>query len=284
MARNYYYLVSGLPDLLLEDSKNVPPFRTVVDEIREELHPDDRELAVSMLYPVDNKNLVAALENGADAEFDDCGCFSRDELTAAIRAGGGDLPSYMQTYLAAHKENRQLFPGLSALDQLTWLYYDEMAESQSEFLRNWCEFDINLRNVLVGVNLRKELGHVEALANDRDRPAALTVVGRGEAAEAVLRSTAPDFGLGSSFGWIERVNALSRGSLVEFEKGLDELRWGVIEDMTPLNYFSAESVAGFVVKLLIVYRWMKLDPAEGKAKLDKLVSELMGSFVMPEGF
>ncbi|MDR3012677.1 MAG: DUF2764 domain-containing protein [Chitinispirillales bacterium] len=282
MARNYYYLVSSLPDLLIDDSKNVPAFRTVVGEVMDELSTEDREFVSAMMRPVDNRNLVNMLEQNSE-EFDDRGNYSREELAAAVRMPG-DLPEYMQVFMSAHKESRQLFPGLSALDQLTWLFYDAMAESGNDFSRNWFEFDANLRNVAVGINIRKELGHIEALATDRDRPAALTVVGRGDAAEAVLRSTAPDFGLASSLPWVEKVNALSKGGLTDMEKGLDELRWGMLDELSPLDYFQAETVAVFMVKLQIVYRWLKLDPVTGREKLDKLVSELMESFVMPEGF
>ena len=282
MARKYYYLMSGLPDLLLDDSKNVPAFRTVAGEVLDELSPEDREHVGAMLFPIDNRNLVNILEQNGE-EFDDRGSYSKEELTAAVRQPG-DLPEYMQTFLAAHKENRSLYPGLSALDQLTWLFYDAMAESSSAFVRNWFEFDANLRNVAVGINIRKEHGHIEALATDRDRPAALTLVGRGDAAEAVLRSTAPDFGLAGSLPWVEKVNALAKGGLTEMEKGLDELRWNTLDEMSPLDYFQAETAAVFMVKLQIVYRWLKLDPVVGKEKLNKLVEELMTSFVMPDGF
>jgi hypothetical protein len=191
----------------------------------------------------------------------------------------------MQTFLAAHKENRQLFPGLTPLDQLSWLFFEEMAESKNAFVREWFEFEISLRNLLVGINVRKGLGHIDTLATDRDRPIALTVVGRGEFAEAVLRSSSPDFGLSGSYPWVDRVLALSRGPLADMERGIDDLRWDTLNDMTMFTpFFHIETVAAFVQKLLIVERWVKLEPAAGKVRLDKLIGELMESFVMPEGF
>jgi hypothetical protein len=280
MARNYYYLIAGLPELLMEEGKNVPPFRVVADEIRQELAPADFGIARAMTLPLDNQNLVNVLTRGG-AEFDDRGNFSREELAKA----SVDLPEYMQVFLAAHKENRPLFPGLAPIDQLAWLFYEEMAESKNAFIREWFDFEISLRNVLVGINVRKGLGHIEALATDRDRPLALTVVGRGEAAEAVLRSAAPDFGLSATYPWVDKVLALSKGSLTDMEKGLDELRWGMLNELTMFTpFFHVETVAALVQKLLIAERWVKLEPAAGKARLDKLIGELMESFVMPEGF
>jgi len=280
MARNYYYLIAGLPELLKDDSKNVVPFRVVADEIRQELTPADYGFVRAMTLPIDNRNLINVLTKGGD-DFDPRGNFTKEELAK----GTGDLPEYMQAFLAAHKENRQLFPGLTPLDQLTWLFYDEQAESQNTFVRDWFEFEINLRNLIVGINVRKGLGHIDALATDRDRPIALTLVGRGEVAEAVLRSSSPDFGLSGSHSWVDKVLSLSRGALTDMERGLDDLRWDMLNDMTMfIPFFHVETVAAFMQKLLIVERWMKLEPVAGKARLDKLINEMMSSFVMPEGF
>jgi hypothetical protein len=280
MARNYYYLIAGLPELLKDESKNAPSFRVVADEIRQEVAPSDFGFVRAMTLPIDNRNLVNILTRNGE-EFDVRGNFSREELAK----GSVDLPEYMQVFFAAHKENRQLFPGLTPLDQLTWLFYEEMAESKNAFAREWFDFEISLRNLIVGMNVRKGLGHIEALATERDRPLALTLVGRGEVAEAVLRSTAPDFGLSGAYPWVDRVIALGRGGLTDMERGIDDLRWDTLNDMMMfIPFFHAETVAAFVLKLLIVERWMKLEPAAGKARLDKLIGELMGSFVMPEGF
>jgi len=280
MARNYYYLIAGLPELLREESKNVPPFRLVAEEIRQEVAPSDFEFVRAMTLPIDNRNLVNILTHSGE-EFDARGNFSKEELTK----GSIDLPEYMQVFLAAHKENRQLFPGLTPLDQLTWLFYEEMSGLNNAFVKDWFDFEISLRNLIVGINVRKGLGHIDAIATERDRPIALTLVGRGEVAEAVLRSSSPDFGLSGAFPWVDKVIALGRGGLTEMEKGIDDLRWEMLTDMTMfIPFFHVETVAAFVQKLLIVERWMKLEPVAGKARLDKLIDEMMASFVMPEGF
>ena len=283
MPRNdYYYLVSSLPDLLIEDNKFVPSFRTFMDEVADLAADDDYDVITSMALPIDNRNLISALD-GKNAEFDNRGRYTREDYGDLARPPS-ELPEYMQDYLEAHRDGRQPFPGLTPIDQLSWLFYDEMAESKNEFVREWHEVDLGLRNVAAGLNIRKGLTHINALATDRDRTETLTIVGLGEIAEAVRRSTAPDFGLTAAYPWVERVVALSRGSLTEMEKGLDEIRWETLDELTALTYFSAETIAACAQKLLIVERWMKLEPATGRAKLDKLVEELMGSFVMPTGF
>ncbi|MCL2220385.1 MAG: DUF2764 domain-containing protein [Chitinispirillia bacterium] len=275
----YEFLVAGLPDLILDEGKNIVPFRTFMAEVETVVEGAHLDIIYAMRLPIDNQNLVNVLDNKPD--FDERGNYSREELVNAMRTY--DVPEYMQVFLMAHKENKQLFHGLTPIDQLTRLFYDDMAESGNEFLRRWYEFDSDMRNVVTGINLRKNLSHIEAIATDR--PAAnLTIVGKGPVAEAVTKSSSPDFGLSAEHPWVEKILALGRGSLTDMEKGLDDIRWDMLNELTEFSYFDIETVAAFTHKLFIAERWLKLDPAAGRARLDKLIEEMMSSFEMPEGF
>jgi len=278
----YEYLVGGLPDVLPDDGKRGDLFSVFMDEVNILVEEPDMGVISAMRLPIDNRNLINILESGD--EFDNRGNYTRAELEEAVRTLSY-IPEYMQTFLVAYKSDRLPFAGLTAIDQLTWMFYEEMEESENEFLREWYDFDAALRNVVAGINLRKGLTHIEAIATERDRPHSLTIVGRATAAEAVLKSTTPDFGLSGEYPWVEKVVALyNKGGLTDIEKGLDDLRWEILDDMTSLMVFKVEVVAAFAQKLLIAERWMKLDPVAGRAKLDKLIEEMMGSFVMPAGF
>jgi len=296
MARQYEFLIAGLPDLHLDENKSAFTFKAFMAEIAECVEEPDASVADAMRLPIDNRNLINLLEEKGD--FDDNGSLSREELDEFIKSPGtvqnfipnfslnipDRPPKYMQKFMVAHRENRQLFPGLTPYDQLTWLFYEEMAESKNEFIRDWYEFDQNLRNVMAAINIRKGLTHIEAIGTERDRPGVFTIIGRSDVAEALLKSATPDFGLMGGHPWMEKVIALGRGSLTDMEKGLDDIRWEMLSDMTIDKYFDIEMIASVAQKLLIVERWMRLDPVAGREKLDKLVEEMMGSFVMPAGF
>ncbi|MCL2183072.1 MAG: DUF2764 domain-containing protein [Chitinispirillia bacterium] len=277
----YEFLVAGMPDLILDENKNIVPFRTFMSEVETMVEGSHYDIVSAMRLPIDNQNLISVLDNKPD--FDERGNYTREELVNAIRTF--DVPEYMHVFLTAHKENKPLFYGLTPIDQLTRLFYDYMAESENEFLRDWYEFDSDMRNVVTGINLRKGLTHIEAISTEKDRtPAALTIVGRGAVADAVTKSSSPDFGLSAEYPWVEKVVSLSRGSLTEMEKGLDNIRWDILNELTAFSYFDIETVAAFTQKLIIAERWLKLDPKEGRAKLDRLIEEMMSSFEMPEGF
>ncbi|NLE00291.1 MAG: DUF2764 family protein [Fibrobacter sp.] len=282
MLRNYYFLVSGLTDLVLGDEKTGASFSVFMDEISELIHPSDLQLLQYIRLPFDNLNLITVLL-GKNREFDLRGNYSRDDLVDAIK-NPDVLPAYMQTFLEMQKENKQLVPGLVAEDQLSWLFYDEIAEHKNVFVRSWFEFDKNLRNVIAGINCRKELAHIKALASERESALASVVIGNDEVAEAVLRSNAADFGLSGILPWVEKLIHHSQGSLQNFEREIDLLRWEFLNEITVFSYFGIESILVFTLKLLIVERWKMLDPQKGRERLEMLVEELKAGFSMPVGF
>jgi hypothetical protein len=281
MARQYEFLVAGLPDLLLDDNKNVLTFKAFMGEVAECMEEPDVGVVDAMRLPIDNRNLISVIESKGD--FDDRGSLSRELLEDAVKTTE-NVPKYMRKFLEAHKEGKQLFPGLTPIDQLATLFYEEMAKSKNVFLKDWYDFDLNLRNVVSGINIRKGLTHIEAIGTERDRPGVFTVIGRGDVADAVLKSAAPDFGLTGDYPWVEKLVSLCRGSLTDMEKGIDDIRWETLNELTVFSYFDVEMIAAFSQKLFIVERWLKLEPAAGRVRLDKLVEEMMGSFVMPAGF
>ena len=282
MSKSYYFLVAGLPDLILDEGKTFPAFADFMSEVQEQVTGSDWELFKSIRLPFDNANLVNILEH-SNREFNNRGNYSREDLSAAIKFPE-TLPQYMQAYLDAHRDNRPLFPGLVSEDQLNWLFFEQMIQHTNRFIREWFTFELDLRNLIAGINSRKGLSHFDALATDRERSLSAVVITRNDVAETILRSNAPDFGVVSMIPWAERVFAAARGSLLEFEKGIDTLRWDMLNELTTFSYFKVETIVAFSIKLLMVERWKRLDAHVGRARFDKLTEELRAAFIMPEGF
>ena len=79
----YYYLVAGLPELTLEDSKlsyTVADFRT---ELYPALSEDDKRLIDLFYLKFDNANVLKLLKD-KDAAIDPRGNYSAEELTEYI--------------------------------------------------------------------------------------------------------------------------------------------------------------------------------------------------------
>ncbi len=278
MPRSYYYLVAGLPDILIDNTKKGLPLALVLDEILTQVAPDDAALFTLLKYHYDNKNLVTLLEN-TDKEFDTRGNLTLEELELEIKMPGL-LPGYMIDFLEAYKEGKPLFPQLSLEDQLSWLYYDYLSTHENAFIRDWSTFDCDLRNVLAGLNgrkLEKDQG-----ADNSQFSREQSIICRNDVSERVLKSNAPDFSLSSGYAWVEKLLSFGQDSLVEYEKNIDLLRWETLDELTTFSYFQIETLLSFYIKLRIVERWQKLEPAIGKETLDKLLAEFAAGYTIME--
>jgi hypothetical protein len=265
MSRSYYYLVSGLPDLLLDEEKLPSSFRDFTGEIIEQVADQDAGLIRILRLPYDHENLIALLENKKH-EFNTSGNYSEEELAGAVKYAD-TVPEYMLQLIEAHKERKPLFPEVSWEDQLSWLFYEWTATQENSFINEYFTFDLNLRNLLSAVNCRKF-----------NKPLEQYIITGNEVAETILRSNAPDFSLSSIIPWAERVVALATEDLADYEKQIDLLRWEILNEITVFSYFQIDTILAFCIKLSMVQRWYSLKPEEGRLLFDKLVEELTKSF------
>jgi len=282
MARNYYYLVAGLTDLILDESKLPLSFVDFVAEIEDQIAEPDIKLLQCIRLPFDNRNLITVLEK-KDREFDPRGNFSEEEMNNALR-DQENFPQYMQAFIEAWKEKRTFFQGLVPEDQINWLFYDSMTSHGNQFIRDWFTFDRDLRNLIAGLNSRKNLSHFDALKTERESSLSKILIGGNDVAETILRSNAPDFGVTSVVPWVEKLFSISNLGIAEFEKGVDNLRWDMLNELTTFSYFQNETILAFCIKLTLVERWKSLDSKTGGEILEKFVEELKSGFSVPAEF
>lgn len=277
ITHNYYDLVAGLPDIFLHDPRVPVTSAAFIEEIYGLVAEEDAQLLNSIRLPFDNKNLITILES-RDRDFEPGGNYSQEQLLHEIK-NSDTLPEYMLILIDAHREGRELFPGLSLEDQLNWLFYDEMTGHENAFIADWFTFELNLRNILAGLNIRTALPHLNERASGHDRGLASCIICRNEVAEALLKSNAADFGLVQLTPWIEKVLLFPVQDSAEREKSIDQLRWDMLEELTTFTYFQIETILAFCIKSTLVERWITLRPAEGKRRLEMLVGEMTEKFL-----
>jgi hypothetical protein len=269
MNRSYYYIVAGLPDLAIDGGKRLPSVQEFIEDTSPLVHPDDAALFDLFRLPYDNANLLAILEK-RDEQFDGRAKFTREELAAEIKSPDR-VPQYMKIFLDARRDGRMPYPELSAQNMLAWLFYDEVCANAVPFVSRWFGFERNFRNVCAACNCRIAVSRGSA---DRAFSIQRALLGHGEVTEALLKSSAPDFSLSGSLPWVERCVALSRDNPLDFEKGLDLIRWDIVNGMTEFSYFGFNVILAFTVKLGLVGRWQELDEKTGREMFDRMVKEL----------
>ena len=140
-------------------------------------------------------------------------------------------------------------------EQLTEDFYRQILRNKNRFLREWFRFDLDLRNATVGYlnhQLHRAPDHDKILLEERE----VEEFPELEAAERILRGD----------------------DILQRERGLDELRWHKVDEITLLDYFDLETLLGYVAKLKIIDRWLQLDPDSGRALFRRMVEEIRTTY------
>lgn len=263
-AKQYYCLVAGLKEYLPDsDVKGFDP-RAIVDEILGEVSADDAE-KVRLLYSYyDCENLIGS--RAGRAAFNPSGNIPQ-EMTGDTAAMPEWMASVVRAFDDPEGEDAETVDTSAGFGRaLLAAYYDECSRSQSRFLRQWSQFDRDLRNVTAALKARELQRSIDEVS-----------VGGGDVAEQLARSSAADFGLKGEIGYIDAVMAAAEESnLLEREHKFDIIRWNEAEALSWENYFDIDAVLAYLVKVNIVARRMRLDEKRGREMLQKLVAELDG--------
>lgn len=258
MAQNYYYLVTGLPDLVEGGGKGFN-YAAIRQEIIDELADEDIELLKLLLLQFDNTNLVNILEKKQD--FDSRGWYSRAELEEAV-SDFDALPNYLQTFLENYKEAKEsIGGGLGLLEQLYFMYFNEISE-KNEWFANWADFSVDLFNVLSAANARE-------LSISPDKG----IIYFNDNADKIAKSRAADFGVGVNLPWVEHITK----NIVEpiaLEEAIDEIYWKKVDELAEGKWFGIENVLGIMVKANSIERWLRLDTDKGIARANDLIEKL----------
>ena len=276
---NYYCLVTGLPELSLEDGKlsyNVANFKT---EIYPLLSKSDKKLVDLFYLKFDNRNLLTLLKDKEASVDASLGNFSADELLGIIasfkeeKAPDKKFPSYFyefaELYLNTPEEERF---GLE--DKLYGYYYNHAMKCGNSFVSTWFELNLDVNNILAAMTARKYKMEV-----------AKVPVGMNPVAEALRTSNARDFGLADELEYFEQLVRINDTvDLVEREKKIDLLKWNWMEDNTFFNYFTIEKIFVFLMKLEMIERWVSLDKEKGNELFRQLIDQLKDEVQIPQEF
>ena len=272
----YYYLVSGLPDISLDDGKlayTVADFRA---EMEATLSAKDQKLIDLFFLKYDNANLLAYLED-PDASLDPRGRITREQFEVVYKALKEEeklpkdeaIPAYhvtfIQRYLAEEQsEQKGEKAQVSWEDQLAALYYEAAMKAPNPFVAGWFELNLNINNVLTAITCRK-------YGFDKS----LYIVGHNEIAEQIRTSNARDFGLSDAVEYLPELQRIAEETdLYARERKIDLLKWKWLEDQTFFKTFDMERVFAYLLQLEMIERWVNLDKARGEQTFRKLVGAM----------
>ncbi|OQC07760.1 MAG: hypothetical protein BWX76_00045 [Candidatus Cloacimonetes bacterium ADurb.Bin089] len=287
MKQEYYYFVSGLPNITIEDTKLPWTPEEFLAEAKNQVSNKDYRLLEILHLPMDLDNLLRILYKSnkdrnkeglyEDSFWEEYLVFLRnviDNPEIKTPAEFEVLPEFIKEIVINALQQEELQPLPQTELALLKKFYAWTAKSSNEFIRDWFAFDAHIRNILTAINGRKF-----------NLPYAQYLIGEGETLEKLSKSHTADFGLGKED---DLYNALVRiyeqNNILYRERGYDILRWRWVEDYNFFNYFNIDRILGYYCQLRILARWIKSSPELGKEVFNTILSDLNNSFSFPEDF
>ncbi len=190
------------------------------------------------------------------------------DFTPDWRQGEKGLDEYLSQVkeLLSEKDNETLSFITKGFDkeQISPEFYKEALSHGKSFIREFFLFDMNVRNQKVRY-LNQALG--------RDPEKDVLKLRDPEAEETGLEPEEPEFKESAKLQSI-----LEGHDILARERGIDDLYWEKIDEITLYDYLNFDKILGMAVKMMIIRRWLILDEETGRAMFKKLVDEVRGTF------
>ena len=190
------------------------------------------------------------------------------DFTPDWRQGEKSLDEYLDQVreLLSAKDNEVLDFIIKGFDkdQIGLEFYREALSHRLGFIREFFLFDFNVRNQKVRY-LNQALGR----AAEKD----VLKLTDPEAEENGLETEEPEF---KESARLQKI--LEGNDILSRERGIDDLYWEKIDEITLFDYLNFDKILGVIVKMMIIRRWLILDEETGRAMFKKLVDEVRGTF------
>lgn len=190
------------------------------------------------------------------------------DFTPDWNKGEKSLNEYLEQVreLLSSKDNEVLDFIIQGFDKdsLGLEFYREALAHRLKFIREFFRFDFDVRNQKV-----RYLNNALGRSPEKD----------------VLKLTDPEVeenGLEPEeheFKEAARLQSiLEQNDILSRERGIDDLYWEKIDEITLFDYLNFDKIMGIIVKMMIIHRWIILDEETGRSMFKKLVDEVRGTF------
>ncbi len=266
----YYYLVSSLVELTLDQGFQKHPYPVFDEFAREELSTDDYADLRKCFLLNDVSNFSAALRSeSSDSEitFRNPSCYGIEELTGGL-IDPDTLFSFLSDFIWDLQSERRISIGMSEENELLLRMMDAVSSGDepqiSGFPRDYLIFEMQLRNLTTALSRRSE---GQAFTDD--------IIPFDYFSGKIAASQAADFGLGGELGVMsELIDLYGTASPLTIERTVSAVRWAWLDEAVDYQLFSREAVFAYAVKIADVERWLAVSPEEGRQKLDQLLEML----------
>ena len=269
---SYYYLISGLPEVKLSDSKAKYDINEITQNILSNLSDKDIKLFNYFIYQNDNKNLVnaIALSKGLFSPYFvhlEPSIFSKEEIQKYVNIS--NLPNYMVKFLEDNKNTE--WENIRHIENsLLSLYYEEMIQTGNVFIREYALSMRNLKNILAALN-----GKALGFSGDE---ISKELIGDYPLISSLTKSSAADFGLGREIPYINSIidtfNSSDKADPYNLENVECSLVNGFLDRLTSIKSFTTDNLFAYYINLTYAVSINGRNEEKGKKHLQTLVNSL----------
>jgi hypothetical protein len=275
----YHCLIAGLPDLMFEDVKFPVTLVHFKEELEHELTREDYNLLRLIFLPYDNGNLIDFLLKN-EKEPSPLSNYTTDDFEEqvsrlhAILEQEPLLPQYMIDFIRDFEDEEKEIPEEAFERILSEGYYSYVSQVSNDFLRRWFEFELNARNILTALISKK---HHRDLSEE--------IIGETSITHDLIASQKKSLEIMTDDDYLNSLLQLAEEEdFYQRERKVDLLKWDYLDEQTFFHYFTIEKVIGYLIKLLIVFRWKALDKETGREMFERLIHDLEYSYELSEEF
>lgn len=274
---SYYYLVSSLPVLVIENGNSRIDIVELFEYIKNNTESADWKYIESVLFLNDIKNLVGVIAENHQLPVPHPGFNTLSNLPEGIineyHLNIDHLPAFMQKVI---EENDDKFGNMSLLsieNMFLQEYLNLLNQSNNWFVGKYAMFDFALRNILSALNCRKYGLPVDSMLLHEDGTFS-----------ALGKSSAKDFGLADQYPYIiQLADLIDHISLNDLDLFVDRLRWEEADNLASTSIFEVENILAYIIKLGIVKRRMEQNKESGKERVDFLTMQAVQKLEIPVG-
>ena len=277
---NYYNLITGLPDILLDEGRpsySVSEFRDICNEL---LTEGDKRIIYYFYLKYDCLNIVKLLKN-PEAKIEENGNLTAaqcrelieqaDEMNVEVPCGA---PRFLMNFILDYPARKDA-PGFFAEDAVLLEYYRYAMTCEWPKVAAWYELNFNITNILTAYIARNYGWKLENYVLDGN-----------EVSENILKhAQAKDFNLLPILDYVDDIVKIAEcEDPVLKEKKIDAFKWIWLDNKTFFEPFSIVSVFAYLCKLDMSERWEKLDAELGRETFTQIVDNLRSEARVPDEF
>ena len=272
MAGPYYSLISGLPELSINDKSLLYDMISYRELVKDSMAAEDFEMLQILYYRFDISNFVAIVKE-LDKPWNEAGNLSKEELEEGIQMPEL-LPEFFRNFFDTHDSTWKDLSTKQLKNAVTSSFLDWTRNIPNRFVKKWISFDQNLKNLLIWLNATKFKMDVSE-----------DVLGESHEAE-YLRKTGPDdLDLKSwDNAYKEALTHFDNPNIAVREFVIEEMRWKYLDEIEQDYYFTKERLMAFAVRLQIIDRNIRTTEGKGKERLNKLMTDIQEGYQLPETF